>query len=160
VIVPDLPEPIVAYRHWKLDLDRLTLASTVGRPWTRGPDEWPQQGPLQAECFGCENPPGDDCDSLVGKGCGIYGFKRQQQLWGKGSDRYTYLIMDIVASARYPAMVWGEVWLWGRVWEHQHGWRAEFAQPKCLYVFRTGTVWAAAVEGCAELYGIPTRRLD
>ena len=52
--------------------------------------------------------------------CGIYASKN----------------LDHLRSTRYwqYGSVHGEIWLWGSVVEHQHGYRAQFAYPKKLFL--------------------------
>jgi hypothetical protein len=133
VRVPDLAEPIVAYRVWARE-GRL-LASTVGP--IKG-SFWPDGEPLKAECrvrnYGL--PPwlylgpapvidlngGHDGPSPdLRCGCGIYAHKTLNNV---------VLAME---QLRVGHTILGEALLWGRVFEHQDGWRAEYARTHRLY---------------------------
>ena len=113
--IPDFISPIVAWRVWQWDA--AGLRSLNGEQWLPGK-------PLRAGCNTSSgrahatdlshDAPQFDCT------CGIYGSKsldhlRRTQYWQYGG-------------------VHGEVNLWGSVVEHEHGYRAEFAHPKTLYL--------------------------
>lgn len=125
VIIPDLPEPITAYRAWGVYGMGTELAPLI-RGF--GATAWPVGAPLEAECFGlssglhyesCDNVPSATNDGHKGHGCGIYGYKT---------------LDDLRSGCRLePPIVWGEVLLWGRVMEHAHGWRAQFGQIAAIY---------------------------
>lgn len=150
VLVPDLPEPIRAYRAWKWNGERLT---GWGEPW-------PTDGPLHAVCapsggshyaWGalmyaerpvlCVETPSPTGDGHKGYGCGIYAYSTVEQMakcagFGEGT-------------------VWGEVELGGKVYEHDHGWRAEYGQVVALYA----TPGSASVRHAAVAYGVPVKPL-
>jgi hypothetical protein len=141
LVVPDLPAAIVAFRSWRWDA-----------PWLRGVrgGYWPRGEPLEATCEVCESrrwrrhhgppllpsPTGEGHDSY---GCGIYAFKS---------------LADTLAP-RGTTTILGEVHLWGRVYEHEVGWRAQFAQVKCLIDPGEDAGSPTMVAAAAETYGVP-----
>jgi len=107
--VPDLIEPIVGWRGWRLHGDML-----MGMHF---PVIWEPEKPLIADSSYCginHEIPGENCM------CGIHATKDREGL------RLNYLmgLPDI----------YGTVSLWGRVAIHSRGYRAEFAYPKELWV--------------------------
>lgn len=150
VQVPDVAEPIRAYRSW--DVTHLGLKgfeSTI----------WPVALPLRARClyrsyrsslgsYGsrasdphqCPSPPG--YPDHMGHGCGIYAYKTLDAC------------MDDSWRVGGGSRVFGEVLLWGQVYEHEMGYRAEWAKPAAIYELpmRAGMVTPASV---SEFYGVP-----
>jgi hypothetical protein len=117
---PESTQPIVGYRLWQWD--DVGLKSLNGERWMPGL-------PLDVHCSisdtrWCRSKkrslhfvggvPEFSCT------CGIYASKS----------------LDHLRSTRYwqYGSVHGEVWLWGSVVEHQHGYRAQFAYPKKLFM--------------------------
>lgn len=136
--VPDLTEPIVAWRAWRVAGARLTGLG-LDSPWLPG-------RPNAADCqqrgflFGTasvyhsvyHSAPNRDCT------CGIWAFKSLEAL--------------IEASRGYDCPVFGEVYLWGRVLEcGEHGWRAEYAYPKELWLTDP------KLEHLGATYNVPVR---
>lgn len=129
IVVPDVVEPIRAYRAWSCSDDGVLRGY--------GGTEWPTDEPLTAGCSGTSDWPGGlrfvmndyvdptpcvECPSPTrgshaGYGCGIYGYRTPLDLAANGGAK----------------VVWGEVLLWGTVYEHAKGWRAEIAQVAALY---------------------------
>jgi hypothetical protein len=150
VRVPDLPEPIVAYRAWR----RLGkhLASALG-----GSDIWRPEEPLRARCLGglygpplwrrgpmsfdyVEPEPPPHRSPALQCGCGIYGYKTAAHM------------EQTMGSLRSANIIVGEVLLWGRVFEHEEGWRGEFARPHRLWRL-WGPGYEARLEHLAAGYG-------
>jgi hypothetical protein len=124
--VPDLVEPIAAWRVWRVvaSRDGYTLSSAVKQTL------WPARLALHATCLAPPSvlrwvrrtpphpAPHTDCQ------CGIY---------GATLDLITaYLDDDSLQPA--AARVLGRVALWGTVVECEHGYRASHAYPQHLYI--------------------------
>lgn len=145
VLVPDLPEPITAYRAWKWNGEHLTGFGAV---------EWPHDDLIHAEhrCSTsayaqiaflvttvnpCIETPSATGKDHAGYGCGIYGYRTMDQF---------------VAHADYSGTtVWGQVELGGKVYEHTEGYRAEYGRVVALYRVPS----AAPARAAAEVYGVP-----
>lgn len=110
-MIPDLIEPIVAWRVWRVG--PTGSLESVGLPVP-----WPEAGPLVAACpFGpylsSSHPaPVWSCS------CGLYAAKRPELLAG--------------ALVRGQDLALGLVCLWGRVLEAPRGYRAERAAVRAL----------------------------
>jgi hypothetical protein len=123
-VAPDLVEPIVGWRIWRITRNRgeARLSSYFYR------SEWPVLEPLRAQCSAprmmwtrerrCHLAPAPYCV------CGVHG--AHWQLFAAEIKR-SHL-------ARKPRFALGEVALWGTVVEAERGWRAEFAYPRRLFV--------------------------
>jgi hypothetical protein len=142
---PDYTQCLTGYRRWlipKRDRRLRSLNEQFG--------DWPIRSALKATCYRSDswepflgsNPkhdsPYQNCH------CGIYAFKEASSLDFEplGVD-----LWDVEIG-------WGIVDLWGRVIEHEHGWRAEFAYPRELWLFN------GAGEDVAALYGVPVRVIE
>jgi hypothetical protein len=108
VTIPDLIEPIVGYRAWRVRDGKL-MGVHYPVPWQPGE-------PLSATCGSRRDhaAPGEGCT------CGIHATRDEEGL------RLNYLF-------GMPA-VYGSVKLWGKVVVHERGYRAEFGYPRELYV--------------------------
>ncbi|MGQ0520564.1 MAG: hypothetical protein ACT4PX_05365 [Actinomycetota bacterium] len=128
--VPDAIEPIAAWRYWRVGSADRRLQSLTGRHqgWQPGQalearcrfdnvdrSEWRYQlvsgfspDPHPAPSEGCT--------------CGLYAARSLEHLRGQ----------PLFGLSR---MVVGEVSLWGKVIPGQHGYRAQFAYPRRLYLF-------------------------
>jgi hypothetical protein len=114
--IPDYISPIVGYRVWTWGTTG--LKSLCGERWH------PRQ-PLAARCrasavvgradvvHDAHDVPQANCT------CGVYAAKTLQHLCSMGYAK---------------CGIHGEVHLWGTVVEHEHGWRAQFAYPKALFL--------------------------
>jgi hypothetical protein len=116
VSVPDLAEPITAYR-W---IDPHSFVSgDIGPVWAEKKGRFTRRiqrivtepkpvywgdGQVTAKCPMCESSPGKNCPISLGDGCGIYAYK------------FPYRVSNV------------EVQLWGKVFEYEYGYRAEHAQ--------------------------------
>jgi hypothetical protein len=122
VYAPDVVEPIVGWRLWR-------IAERGGSARLRSlfvHDVWPYLEPLQARCAvprlsrrrrPPHDPPVTDCD------CGIY------------ATSWRDVSAHLHASwRRRPGFVVGEVDLWGSVVEAEHGWRGTYAYPRRLFL--------------------------
>lgn len=114
---PDHISPVVAYRLWQWDVSG--LKSLNGVLWVTGQA-------LAAQCRATmrrravEGLAQSDHDApLTDCRCGVYGSKRLDSL-----QRMCF----------WESGVRGEVLLWGTVVEHEHGWRAQYAYPKTLFL--------------------------
>lgn len=159
LIIPDVPEPLVGYRAWKLG-ENGTLKSPIYRGSKGhvdvneirrniagdiyGTDGWPFKRTLVAECGHCEVVPSPhgQCESVAGHGCGLY----------------AHSTLDGLPANQGRGVVQGEVWMWGRVYEYTKGFRAEFAYPKRLFIPEDSPV-APLVDIAADAYGIPVMRV-
>jgi len=120
VRIPDYISPIIGYRIWQWDA--AGLKSLNGELW------FPCQ-PQSAVCragargfiSGLTKPPAHEAADLPSLRCtcGVYAAKTREHLNRCGYRKFA---------------VRGEVFLWGRVVEHEHGWRAEFAYPKSMFL--------------------------
>jgi hypothetical protein len=121
---PDLIEPIVGWRIWRISErhGETRLTSLVYRA------EWPVRKALRARCAAprmgwgllgrSHDAPSSNC------GCGLHGAR-----WELVSKEIKRNLLG-----RKPRFAIGQVALWGTVVEAELGWRAEFAYPRRLYV--------------------------
>jgi hypothetical protein len=117
--VPDFISPIVGYRVWQWDA--AGLRSLNDEPWSPGRRivagcRAASRGSIGARAEATHDlheAPQADCT------CGVYASKSLEHLRTTGYARYG---------------IHGEVSLWGTVVEHEHGWRAQFAYPKNMYL--------------------------
>lgn len=155
--IPDYCEPLTAWRFWRvstgpLDDGPLQLASSMGKI------RWLPHQPVKAvhdqsrfrlsstPC--CDDSPCEAWSPGMGGayGCGLYGYKTADQL-----RQY----LKTWARVGNPLYVVGQVFLWGRIIEHQYGYRAQYAYPKCLVYVANEIAHTAIGRDMATLYGIP-----
>ena len=174
-VIPDLAEPITAWRCWIIGGDEATpilRSPQSGTPWPPV-KEWgskvirdPDRNFITASCNDrlrpvssatpCRSCPSSSADGHHGVGCGIYGYKTVGGLaWDfapPGMSRYRP-----ITSAAWQTIVWGKVLLWGRVYEHDHGYRGEFARVEELVVVEglPPRIGMPRVEQLAEFYSVP-----
>jgi hypothetical protein len=151
VIVPDLVEPVVGWRYWRLDRGRTRLASLTAHA-----EVWPVGRTFGAACRFARRDRSDARYQVVGgferarhgapeEGCtcGIYAARdlktlRSKMLFGLG------------------LMVVGEVSLWGKVISATRGYRAQFAYPRRLYVVQRTADWdQSSTVRALGVYGVP-----
>ena len=161
-VVPDFCEPIVAWRTWSvhqnppgfdwvdMPLRLMSAHQTIWQPYQQlearhhfsvaarmyVPDEKLDTNELQI----CHSAPCDAWNPGTHYGCGIYGVKTAELLCQH--------LRDIWPT---ETTVIGQVYLWGHIVEHEHGYRAQYAYPKCI-------VYTGKPENgllLAEQYGIP-----
>ena len=146
--VPDAIEPIVGWRYWRVRSDGSLASITGGHPG------WAPGEPMRARCRYLDADPDDPRYQLIGAydrdhhrspgercTCGIYAARSLNRLRG---HPFTGLRRGVV----------GEVALWGKVIPGTHGYRAEAAYPKRLYVFeRTARVHGSLVDDLTA-YGV------
>lgn len=121
-IIPDRIEPVVAYRLWNIYISNPYMLKSHG--WSGV--EWPYQKVLKAFHDGYRDDGNilhriDECPGGMTYSfmkCGIYGTKTFF------SDKF---------NSRDFWYLLGQVYLWGLIIEHELGYRAEYAYPKCLY---------------------------
>lgn len=122
-IVPDRIEPVVAYRLWDIYRKNPLILRSYGWStvaWPEGKvlvafhDGYVENYPILHDISEC---PGTILDSSIK--CGIYGTKELSR------DRFNLVGIHRIA---------GQIYLWGLIVEHELGYRAEFAYPKCLYL--------------------------
>lgn len=110
-------EPIVGFRTWRLNEDRLALMGKMADI------DWEFDRKTCAKCvdiFYCpsdlpsHDAPHPECS------CGLYAYASQDLM----EERYV--------GAVHNAYVCGAVIAWGKVCEHEDGWKAQFARPLCL----------------------------
>lgn len=146
--IPDLPEPILAYRAWGIswpkDWQPLLhgFANTV----------WPTNKPLTAECMLAKESTGwgrptatrtvvngvvhiheshhTPCEDVpASPGSSIFGGSPSGHVgYGCGIYAYKNPLQMIRHCSRSNKHVWGRVLLWGKVFDHKGGYRAEHAQ--------------------------------
>lgn len=110
--VPDMIEPIVAYRTWRVENEgrlRSLYADKLSDDWA----VWQPGEPYHAVCRR-HDAPHRDCS------CGVYAVKDLSNV--------------ATTSAIWSTLVVGEVALWGRIVEHERGYRAQYARPRRLAV--------------------------
>lgn len=158
VVIPDLAEPIKAWRVFKFNA-RSGLFGSMGH-------RWPAPYEMTAVCHSraCTEPPcspgevwegkkrmytirrensGLNYQQLttsglldgihhIGDGCGIYGYKRRSDAFEEASRIASQCVgfMDIFVA---------RVWLWGKVYEYEGGYRAQHARIQALYEYHNTT---------------------
>jgi hypothetical protein len=139
MVIPDYTEVMIGWRAWRTkERDGKIFLHSV----TKANHSWPHRKPLIATCLTTLRarrvhphpvPSVDYCT------CGIYSTKTRAHLM----------------SMSYPeqGQVIGEVSLWGRIVEGTHGWRAQFAYPRTLYV----NYPSDNVVRLNEAYGVPVK---
>lgn len=125
--VPDVVEPLVGWRAWKVwaplsGSDSCpTLSSVIlDTPWT------PRRKAIAEHSFDLS----EKCRGLVKESCscGIYAFKYL-------ADAFAYLVRyrdGLLGMSVEVAL--GQVSLWGRVIECERGFKAQFAYPRHIYL--------------------------
>ena len=113
----DLESEVIAHRGWELGFDgqRFSLASGYGS----GSFTWVPGEPQVAACS--RVPHADEVAPHWSCTCGLYAAKDS-----------TCSVGTVIGSVR----------LWGKYVEHETGWRAQYAYPKCLSSIRCA--------GCSE----------
>ena len=143
--VPDKIAPETGWRVWLVVAhgpDALALHSAV-----QAKVEWPARHELRAECRRlaaaegsahalagealAHDAPDELCGLGGGHGCGIYAAKTLEACadYLKGFYSPTQ-----VRGASVVHRVVGKVALWGKVIEAEHGWRAELAYPREIWI--------------------------
>ena len=132
MIIPDLVEPVVGWRAWRI-IEALPREPRL-RPFAGELVDWPAGVPTFAVCadrrlggtLEPHDPPG------VGCSCGLYAHKTLGQLWA-GHTPTMWPWPTSAAEGASPGMVWGRVSLWGRVLEYYGGYRAQAGYPQHLW---------------------------
>lgn len=114
-VAPDGIEPIRAWRVW-LECPRRDGSLVLGSlTQAGGGTRWDIDAPLKATCPSLRHPaPTQGCT------CGIYAHKTRAAA--------------IQHAAGVATAVVGEVAIWGRIIEHQRGYRAQYAEPKAIWL--------------------------
>lgn len=124
IIVPDLIEPIIGWRFWRIFFDTLKsentfLESAVVRRL------WPHREKMTAACF-CRPEHYIHLESpAIESQCGIYAYKSLKHAFADADG----LLCSGAMLRYYSGAILGKVKLWGKVQEHQFGYRAQFAYP-------------------------------
>lgn len=127
---PDAIEPVVGWRGWGFEFDRLT--SPMFHTY------WEPMEQLEAGCSLHMHPSHYDLAVPVkGCACGIY-------------------IATNIRAAPLGLPVYGKVAGWGRVIPATRGWRVQYAYPKELYI---ADGMPGAAEALAA-YGVPVKSLN
>jgi hypothetical protein len=153
VVVPDVVEPVAAWRVWLLD--------EKTRPWRLDSViltcRWPVRQELTARCLTSRGDlAGDHFAPLPGCKCGVYGAARIETLM-------SYIGFPYRQDTR-PRVV-GLVSLWGKVLEHEQGWRASHAYPLHLWLPILGPTgrpipdWERIAVDLAD-YGVPVEIVE
>lgn len=178
-MIPDLAEPISAWRCWIISGDKDTPVLLSPRQqitwppvggWDSHVIRGAQRNFVTARCNerslinrdgpGCKECPSPDGDNHYGVGCGLYGYKEIGDLaWDfplNGLSRYrtgVWRPLDIP--------VWGKVLLWGRVYEHNYGYRAQYGRVESLVTIEglPNASWSRVIDNVANFYGVPHERL-
>lgn len=125
--IPDLVEPLLGWRVWKLwtpaaGSDSCPVLSSVilDTPWT------PRRKVAAEHSFDL----GSSCRGLLESGCscGLYAFKDPAEAFG-----YLVKIRDLLPGMSVEVS-FGTVSLWGRVIECERGYKAQYAYPHHLYL--------------------------
>lgn len=118
-VVPDSIEPFVGFRAW--EVRNLSLFSVT--PMSKAAAIWPVGKRMEALCnhktSTNHEPPEQNCS------CGIYAARTFDHL---AEQRYQEFM------AEGPVVIAGTVWLWGKVIQASHGFRAQYAYPKRLWI--------------------------
>jgi hypothetical protein len=125
--LPDLVEPVVGWRAWKV---RTLLLGSNSRPTLSSiilDTTWAPRRKITAEHnFDL----GEKCSGLLEPecSCGVYAFKNR-------ADAFTYLVRvrDRLVGMSVDVAI-GTVSLWGRVVECEKGFKGQFAYPHHIYV--------------------------
>lgn len=157
IVIPDVPEPIVAYRVWSVDDGWLSSTSFTAvadyDPNAAATLTWPVGEPLVAECrtdvfkYGnedrdaCGHTPSPNRDGHCGSGCGIYAYRTADGMFA-------------AHPAQAEVFIFGEVLLSGEVYEHELGYRAHRARVHAIYDTHD------AARGIAALYNVPLVKID
>lgn len=184
VEIPDLVEPIVAWRCFKVAGDSVTkyLASNNGTVWPpNGTGKRPQHDAdfITATCTSLITkrilfesrpsaydrpldhpipcPPSMAADH-AGMGCGIYAFKDLEDM------AVEFPLWGMIQSGSFAGLseitIWGQVELWGKVYDHEKGYRAQHARIHKLFWVPGYGLPRTAVEEMGENYGVPVARLN
>lgn len=129
-IAPDLIEPIIGFRHWRL-VDGTLTSMFSGMPWPASQ--------MTARCAAGDHDPAHT--PAPGCTCGIYAY---------------YGPCPRTASAMTRDLVGGAVVVWGRIEAHATGMRAEHARIVGLDLPLTRGQKRRAVTDVAERLGVPT----
>lgn len=137
-------EPIVGYRVWKLK-DGLLQSSVM-------PDLWPARQRMTRDVKNdlTDNPVTGI--TPLDKSLGIHAANTEQAIF-ECVNSESYVFMQNGLWGAYKAAVAGEVYLWGEVKECQHGWLAEFAYPKRLWLPESTDV--LTLMQLEQNYGVP-----
>jgi hypothetical protein len=129
VAAPDLIEPVVGFRQWRVDAQGLKSLHVEER-WTTAT--------LESRCV-LDNHPGGSAP-VPGCCCGVYAWYRR---------------VPRLASAGTCDLVCGAVVLWGRIELHCSGMRGQFATIVALALPLTGAAKRQAVVDVARRLGVP-----
>jgi len=176
--IPDLAEPIAAWRCWAIGGDEQTpilLSPRSGTTWPpvggfssdviRDPD----RNFISARCVRsmrpdgageCRSCPSPTADGHQGVGCGIYAYKTIGDLAWDFSPPGLTRFRSVTLGA-WDRIVWGKVLLWGAVFEHEYGYRGEFARVEELVMVEGLTVRVEAnkISRLADFYSLPVTML-
>lgn len=155
VQIPDLAEPIRAWRAWGIQDDGETpvLTSVNGSIWhneshmtavCRKPVEGADPGDNPKLVVNDEHQaPEKDC-GFYGYGCGLYAYKSLPELlWN-----YDPVLTE-------GTLVFGEVLLFGKVYEYENGYRAEHAKIARITFFKDRPVKEDLYGRLARVYDVP-----
>lgn len=111
LVVPDLLEPIIGYRAWRVDSGG-NLMSTGLFYYGHGGGWYPRE-PQASQCY---------YDKLL-----HYGHKTPQEHCNCGYYAASDFRNIMKGSGKYAAV--GRVAMWGKIIQYTKGWRAEYAYP-------------------------------
>ena len=125
-VVPDRIEPVVAYRAWLREVNFLNSFGWSQEVWKPRITYIAKHIPNRMFIDIDDKQPVhniSNCTSTMFQ-CGIYGIKT-----------YKYFTNEYHQDIRLIcSLICGQVYLWGLIIEHELGYRAEYAYPKCLYL--------------------------
>lgn len=147
-IVPDVIEPIVGYRAWRIMVGTPLIESTLHSTTYRY-NKWIPGETIKAVC-GYDHTENNKRCSLrkslhhpphKGGACGFYAYKEPDWRGIRGKVQ------------AYYSIVLGEVELWGKIVEHEIGYRAQYARVKKLVqMVRTDDILFQAVSERYNIY--------
>lgn len=166
--IPDGFEPLVGYRAWILEDDRLTS--------TAYSHAWSTEGPEVATCKETEShhvsyelyrlrerasllsegPEAEEVQAQIAEAmsyaarsperncnCGIYAVNKVDQIGQRVGTR--------------PGLVYGRVRAWGKIATYEHGFRAEKVAIEALYLPKS-FIGRRKVKRVAKVYGVPVEK--
>jgi len=118
VRIPDTIEPVVGYRVWLVQGNRLFSFAHMQY-------QWEPHKKVEAHCgYGCDEVPGKKCS------CGFYAAATFNRLFDMGYTKSE----GMFSAPEGEITIAGQVNMWGGIVPGQYGWRAQFAYPKKLLI--------------------------
>lgn len=132
MIVPDLIEPFIGWRVWRV----IPMGADLALASLYADNQWPQQaaaGMTACEVTGDTVPcPPDECADR--HACGIHASKTLELACSYLPDRLRRRRFEPIPMLPATGLVYGQVSLWGEVEEGELSYRAEWAYPSRIIV--------------------------